>query len=249
MNRICCTGVLLFCLLLCACSQRIYVPPLLNNDISYQFKPMSSDSAKKSSYISGTLILGYAAAGIDDRLTIGQLNYSRALTFKNFNIAYGAYGFGGAYDNNTYITSNSYYFSSKSFLGLGARFSANYFTTSGNTDERFIGVEISYSKEFGDFLGYRRTIKNQPDFKSDDQSNLFTMGLTNEIITHNSNHSSLQYGARIFYGHTFNPTDLNNYNLFGVINSIYISYFAKFGNFCGVIDIGPSSQFTLGYKF
>ena len=71
-----------------SCNQHIYGPALYKTDINYQFKPMSSDSVKSANYVSGAVELG-SGVNLQDEILIGQINYNRANTYKNFNLSYG----------------------------------------------------------------------------------------------------------------------------------------------------------------
>jgi hypothetical protein len=80
------------------CSDHVYGPALHKSDISYMPKPMSMDSVKSATYVSGGLVLDFGN-NLSDQLTSGQLNISEAHTFKNFNLAYGAFTSLGNYSN------------------------------------------------------------------------------------------------------------------------------------------------------
>jgi hypothetical protein len=228
-------------LLLAACSINAYIPAQLNKDISYQPKPMSSDSVKTANYLSGSVFNG---AGADvtgnDQLIIGQLDYSRAHKFKNFDVAYGGYGFMGSIKNNSITVGDPYYFEHKSLYGFGARLSADYITTDDRTDFRS-GLSTSFSKELGDFSAFRTMVKDKQDFVSNDQSLLFSAGISNEFVMHNRKYPSFQYGGRVFFGHSFSrPTFLND---------IWISGFGQVGCFFGVAEIGAGTKLSFGYRF
>ncbi|WP_448699132.1 hypothetical protein ACFGVR_19450 [Mucilaginibacter sp. AW1-3] len=236
------------------CTQRIYLPALLHNDISYLPRPMATDTVKTSQYIAGGVTFAEGSASMNDNIFIGQLNYSGAHTFKYINIAYGAYGFGGSYSNNTYSPADGYYFSDKSFFGFGGRASANFFAPVGRADIRILGIELSYSKEFGDYLAYRRSVKNQPGFTIDDRSALFTGGLTTEVIWHGAKNYSNQFGFRVFIGKNFGgPTSSSNdYYDYHVYPSSYtssISYFLKIHRYLIVLEGGNGIQIKAAYQF
>jgi hypothetical protein len=82
-----------------------YVQALYHQDIAYQPKPASFDSVKSMTYISAGGAF-YTNTNYTDGLTSGQVNISQAYVFKNFNLAYGAFGVAGDY-SNSHNTDNS----------------------------------------------------------------------------------------------------------------------------------------------
>src|SRR5476651_2794738 len=96
-------------LLFSACTDRVYAPALYKTDIAYQYKPMSSDAVKNANYISGSLNVGNAV-NQSDATFIGRAGLGRANTFNNFNLAYGAYGFLGDYQNTSIQNNQLGYF-------------------------------------------------------------------------------------------------------------------------------------------
>ena len=84
---------LLSCLLLMVstCSNHTFAPALYHQDIAYQPKPASFDTAKTANYLSGGMNY-YTDQTWSDLMVSGQLNYSRGHVFKNANLAYGIFG-------------------------------------------------------------------------------------------------------------------------------------------------------------
>eukprot|EP01037_Dinobryon_pediforme_P016259 gene16259-16438_t len=150
-------------------------------DIAYQPKPASFDTVKIANYVSGGFN-AYSNTHLNDFLVSGQFNLSQGYVFKNFNLAYGAFG---------------------------GRFSANAFVSSGRTDFRFIGIEMAYSHEFGSYADYRQYLNTQPGTFVDPRTNLFTIGLTTEVYFHNRNDSGFQHGIRGFLGTTLGYNELS----------------------------------------
>jgi len=215
---------------------------------------MATDTTKTVQYLAGAVTFDNGAAGANDNVTIAQLNYSRAHTFDFINVAYGGYGFGGSYVNNTYTANDSYYFSHKSFFGLGGRASANFFIPTGRADIRLLGVEMSYSKEFGDYLAYRRLVRDQPGFTIDDRSALFTGGLTTEVIWHGAKNRSTQFGFRLFVGENFGRPQSQQQTGYGYdYQADYykfstLSYFLKIKRYYIVLEGSSGIQFKLAYQ-
>jgi hypothetical protein len=241
-----------------SCSH-IYEPALYHQDIVYQPKPTSFDTVKAANYISG----GFNAnsnSNYNDFLVSGQVNLSRGYVFNNFNLAFGAFGSFGQYESDQANKGAANYFTNKYFEVLGGRFSANAFVTSGRADIRFIGVEMSYSHEYGTYADFRRYLNTQAGNLVDPRTDLFTMGLTSEVIFHNVNDKSFQNGIRVFYGGTFGNNSLyrdpklaispfsfttaTGFNFFAKA-----SYFIQVRNYIGSVEIGNGFFLRFGYKF
>lgn len=245
-------------LLFTSCSH-IYEPALFHQDIVYQPKPTSFDTAKAANYISGGFNWN-SNSNFNDFLVSGQLNLSRAYVFNNFNLSYGAFGTFGQYQSDQSNKNAANYFTYKYFEALGGRFSANAFVTSGRADIRFIGVEIAYSHEYGTYAAYRRYLNAESGYLVDPRTDLLTMGLTSEIIFHNVNNKGFQNGIRLFLGGTFGYNNAYSSpdvspNIFGGITTdnfnIFpkVSYFIKVKNYIGTVEIGNGLFLRFGYKF
>jgi hypothetical protein len=241
--------------LLSSCSQ-VYTPALYHQDIAYLPKPTSFDKESTANYVSAGLGM-YSNSSLSDVVVSGQLNLSRAHTFNNFNVAYGAFGSLGDYQNGSDDKSKPNYFKSKFFGAVGGRFSANAFVNNGNVDFRFIGVEAAYSHEFGDYASFRRSVVGQPDVNVDPRTNLFSVGLTTEVLFHGQNSTDFQHGIRGFLGTTFgyNPINDSFYSedtaTERMFRNIYpkASYFVKFKDYFGTIEVGSAVFLRAGLKF
>src|SRR5476651_2636645 len=113
------TIIALVTLVCCSsCSQHFYAPALYNNDISYQPKPASFDSAKTATYIS--IGGGFTIINSDDGISLNEFNVSRAHVFNNTNLSYGAFGVIGSIDKSINPDEKDpYSFVSKNFAAVG----------------------------------------------------------------------------------------------------------------------------------
>jgi hypothetical protein len=179
----------------------LYGPALYRSDLAYLPKPLSSDSSHHANYVSAAIYSGSGAgpSNDDDVLTRGELNIGQGFTFSHFNVGYGVFGTLGDYSNYT-DPSGSSSFSSKFFGAAGGRFSADAFVTLGRVDIRFIGFEIAYSHEFGDYAVYRKEV-DVPYTYTNKRTDLTTLGGTSEVIWHSSD-PNIQFGLRLFMGNT-----------------------------------------------
>lgn len=230
MNKIYAITLLAAMIFLSACSDHFYAPALYNNNSSYQAKPMSTDSTKSANYITGGLGLG---SGIDlkDNTYIGQLSLDHANTFDNFNMAYGVFGFAGSYENTSIKQIEPQYFSTKFFAGLGGKASVNFFVPlNDKMDFRIIGIDLSYSNEFGDYADFRKSVRTVDGFHTDINNNLFSGGLTSEIAWRGRNNPEIHYAVKGYIGKTFGDHDFNDYTNSYYNNSEYnnLNYSASF---------------------
>jgi len=88
------------------------------------------------------------------------------------------------------------FFRKKYFGDFGAHLSANLFATSGRADIRYLGLEVAYSHEFGRFAQFRKMVLQDNTYAVDPRQDLFSLGLTSEIIF-NSETSSLDFASSL----------------------------------------------------
>ena len=247
--------LLAFTALLFASCAHVYSPALYHQDIVYQPKPTSFDTAKSANYISAGMNTNFA--NNFDGVLSGQLNLSRAHVFNNFNLAYGAFGEFGEFNNGGSIQKGQpNYFVNKYFGAVGGRASGNLFVTSGRADIRFIGFEVAYSHEYGSYADFRQSVKSLNNYYVDPRTDLFSVGLTSEVIFHTVNNDGFQHGIRVFLGTTLGHNDLEDtyYNYYGTMRlfrNIYpkASYFIKIKNYFGTFEIGDAIFIRFGLKF
>ncbi|MES2277040.1 MAG: hypothetical protein V4592_13510 [Bacteroidota bacterium] len=255
-------SVLLIAILCSSCNKHFYAPALYDNDISYQPKPASFDSAKSATYVS--LGEGFnQAVNLNNTVSFGEFDISEGHVFKNSNLSYGAFGFAGSIDNSNHQNElkDPHSFESKGFAGIGARASFNMFKAiEENVNFRYIGVEATYSKEYGDFAAYRREIQNLPDYSATTRTEMLTVGATSEILWHSPNSTSKQFAFRFFLGKTFGDYSYLKNNSSGIeVNNIPLyftaAYFMQIKHFWGAAELTrndisiPGVRIKVGYRF
>lgn len=235
-----------------SCSDHVYGPALHHSDIAYMPKPMSMDSTKSATYLSGGVVLDFSN-NLSDQLTSGQLNISEAHTFQNFNLAYGGFTSLGNYENYDLQKDNPHYFKNKFFGAVGGRLSGNFFiNTDSRTDFRIIGFEAVYSHEFGDYARFRKAVTGDPNFYTDTRTELFTGGLTSEIVFHGRKPNT-EMGFRAFVGKTFGNDNIynntnNNYVTYKTPTNVSFAYFLQLKQYFFVVEGGTYVQFRLGLR-
>jgi hypothetical protein len=162
-----------------SCTQHYYPSAMFQNDVQYMSKPYSEDSVRHGTYVSGTYMVELNSDNLDDSETAGLLNIYQSYTLKNpnLNISYGVLGFAGNYTGN-----NNQFGFDKSFYGLGANFSISPYINKGNVDWRIIGLDLVYTKEFGDYAAFRNRMPDTEDLTFYRKTNLFTFGLFTEAM-------------------------------------------------------------------
>jgi len=241
--------------ILTSCS-KVYTPALYHQDIAYQPKPASFDTAKSATYLSGGINF-YSNPNLADLVISSQFNLSRGYVFDHFNLAYGAFGVLGDYENGAINTGQPNYFSDKFFGAVGGRASVNAYVNSGRIDFRYIGMEVAYSHEFGDYANFRNAVNGQPDFFADTRTDLFSIGLTTEVIFHNVDNVGFQHGIRGFLGTTlgYNQLDdtyyVNETSSARLFRNIFpkASYFIKFKHYFGTFEVGSNIFLRFGLRF
>ena len=226
-------------------------PAFYNNDVSYQPKPIAADSIHHATYLSGSIIQGQGANS-NDVVNAGQLNLSMAFTTKHVNFSLGAFGALGSFTNKTVPDTQAYYFRNKSTGSGGGRASFNYYITSGKVDIRIIGIEATYSHEFGEYADFRKQVLGQPYYFTITRTDLFTYGASSEVAWYGRD-PSFQYAFRLFFGQT-NPGFTNfNPETFQFQTQKFaasLAYFMQIKNVFMIVDMNPNGgHFSMGYRF
>lgn len=235
----------------------LYGPAVFQSDIAYMPKPLSSDSTHHARYISAALIEGSGASPTNgnDEITRGEVSFGQGFTLPNFNAAYNVFGTLGSYSNVTDMTSNDrFYFNNKAFGAYGGRISANTYITSGRVDIRFIGFEMAFSHEFGQYADYRKSVTDSAYFYTNSKTTLVTLGGTSEVVWH-SHDPYIQFGLRVFVGRSLGD---NRYLNQGVTESYYngylhtssLAYFMQIHQYFFVGELNATGgQFRIGFRF
>jgi hypothetical protein len=246
-----------------SCSH-VYTPALYHHNIAYQPKPSSFDTVKSANYISAAY---NASSNINanDFQESAQVNLSRGYIFNHVNLAFGLFGVLGDYENSAINPGDANYFTGKFFGAIGGRASVNLFSTSlsKRSEYRYLGIEAAYSHEFGAYASFRQYLNNQPGYYVDPRTNLFTIGLTTEILVRSEN-KKIQQSFRLFFGADagYNKLDKTYYNnkkvptntfpqLFNLgFMDVYpkASYYIKFKNYFATIET-DGLFLRLGYRF
>jgi len=142
-------------LLLTSCgSNRVYTTASYGSLKTYTEKQHYTDKKTTETYVSGNISFGrhmQDGGTFDDTKTIASFNVHRATTGSFYNYYYGlgasfgTYRFKEGYDS--LIEKNE----KKNFYNINLRTGVNYTYTRPKIDYRFIGLELAYNNEFGDY--------------------------------------------------------------------------------------------------
>ena len=242
-------------LLLSSCSH-YYAPVLYRNSAFYQPKPLSGDSAKSATYITGGLGAS-TGTNLNDNIYMGQLSLDEAHTFDNFNLSYGVFGYAGTYQNTSLQTTDAGYFNSKAFLGYGGKFSADFFTKMENIDFRLLGVEFLYSNETGEYADYRNAVKANSNIYSDPNNSVFSGALTSEVAWKGKRNPDVQYSVRGYLGTTFGNHTYSNGTTTSQLDennnkiNVGASFFVQIKKYCITFERQNIANVNLrfGYRF
>ena len=190
--------------------------------------------------------------------SVAKLNAAdvRAFMAANNNTEEMIFAVFGDYENGSKDSSDPNHFSDKFFGAVGGRISGNLYTNMGRVDFRFIGFEAAYSHEFGDYADFRKSINKQGGYYVDPRTDLFSIGLTTEVIFHNQGDNGFQHGIRGFLGGTFGHYDVDYQTTLVASNSKFFhelypkaSYFIKYKKYFGSLEIGNGVFVRVGLQF
>jgi hypothetical protein len=235
--------IILAALLLSGCLAHrmgMYLSPLDSQTNPYHTMPFHSDSLKTAIYAS---ILYSAGAANDkgwDWVHAGQANIYRAHNLGNFQAYYGlnfsvgnyhvSEFYNSHYKNNGgfiigdvpidtfyHIPSNTYYFGS---YGLSA--GINGVKSQGHREWRYLGVEITMQKEFGDYYPFRQKLVDSAANMIFKNNLTGTIGIYTDALWSNRYHT--QYGLKFALNMLVNSR--NDYTIQNSYSIFPITYFS-----------------------
>lgn len=259
-------------LLLSSCARWINPAFTGSSNIDYLPRPIYNENKKSSRlYVSGTL--NYSENGdASGKTNLAMLNIHRGHTFKHFNFAYGFFGAiggikyndrGNFYKNDPPIESFS-----KNILGYGFRSTVGFQTISLNkeTNFRLLNLEMAFSSEQGAFKDFRNSLYNggkitkSRDVYVSNLSNIFTAGVSTEVIKNNFFHiKNFEASLRFFVG--ISPKLNDSYKNISESEShrvyseefIILSSMLKYNHLFSTVQMGGDrnfgAKFAIGYTF
>lgn len=184
---------------------------------------------------------------------MGQISLSRAHQLQKLNFAYGIDAYSGAYRNKFLEQGDADHFESKSISGLHLKTSINTFKSVSQLELRLIGLELAYSKEFGDFSRFRSDIPGRENFYSLPKTGLFSAGLSSELLWRRTRS---RYGFKLNLINTFGSLDYQGYDHTGMnggkarsLNSTIALYFHQKHFFIILEGLDQSGRLNFGFSF
>ena len=199
-------------LVVCICGScgvdRIYTSGSYGALKSYRAKPAYHEQNDQATYISAAIKNGkhrQTNPESDDKKTLFTLSAHRAVTKKHWNyyygldLSYGSYRFNEGYLDVVVPDSSSDFFGFTGFGGI------NYTLSRPKIDYRILGLEFSYTHEFGSYQDALSVLRNQTASDSNvlvfNRRNLPAFNLYSELLFKLNRDNSLGiefYGGEVF---------------------------------------------------
>ncbi|NCD69478.1 hypothetical protein [Mucilaginibacter agri] len=179
-------------LMFSSCAKHYFPSAMFQNDVQYMTKPHSSDSVRHGTYASGAFIGNFNMGNISESGDAGLLNVYQSYTLKDpkLSISYGVLGFAGNYYGHQENNPDGF---DKSFYGFGTNFSISPYIIGDKIDWHLIGLDLVYTKEFGDYAAFRQRGINTENYTFYRKTDLFTYGIFTEALAKVSPKVSLAF--------------------------------------------------------
>ena len=190
-----------------------------------------------------------------DVINLGQLSYSRGHRYKNINYAYGADIFAGAFYNRSLGKSDPNYFKSKSVQGYELKSSINVFHSYRTREFRYLGLDLAYSKENGDFAKFRQVMPTTKYVYIIPATGLFSAAINSEMVWTEPFWKITRYSLRFSLKQTFGDLRYNEMgndsysrnSITGLTASA--AGYAEIKNIFFIMEAGAGGRINIGYKF
>ncbi len=177
-----------------------YVSPVNGNSEGYHPLPMRQDTARTAIYAGGSFLTGRANDQGNDRVTGGRASVYVAQHQGMLQWYYGLNATLGSYQLNKWDTGGQYllpgslyqppvtarqlaaYSGPHTFGAAGFSGGINGVIPMGQGEWRFLGIETSLNREFGDYLHFRRKLPDSLASYIVRQSFFGTFGLSTELV-------------------------------------------------------------------
>lgn len=225
-------------------------PALIAGNLKYLPRPLESDSVSSKTYITTNYIRFDELNENDISGGGGELSISRAHVFKNFNIAYGGSVSNGKITYKTFDNLGKFVSKNKtSFSAILLQTSIQGVIADGDSEYRYLGLDLGYSKELGDYKIIRNKLKGDESYTVIPNTGLFTAGFSTEV-TIRKNHlvGSLRVSIGRNFGNllAFKGPEISKPSR--VVGSFAI--FARYKEIFAVVDYGTNfGRIGLGFSF
>lgn len=192
--------ILTMTLLLTSCgANRVYTTATYGSIKSYTEKQHYTDKKTSETYVSGDLSFGshmQEDGAFDDTKTIASFNVHRNTTGSFYNYYYGLGASIGTYRFKEAYLDLIGKDEKKSFYTINLKTGVNYTYTRPKIDYRFIGLELAYNNEFGDYQKKLSNLEkvNDPNLIIVNQKSMFTYQLYSEYAFKFSTEKALTFG-------------------------------------------------------
>ena len=189
-----------------SCIERSFLQsPLQGNTFTYHTMPVASDSVRSSIYVNGALSLGSMNDRLRDNLYSFQAGLHRSHALHALRMNYGATMAVGSYN----LSPNSYYnylpagtpaVTGGTFFGAGGLYGGiSAARRMGRRGEwRYIGMESSLFREFGDYYTFRKNLPDSAADEIDRKHYIGSLGITTEFVF--KGRSGTKFGIKLAAG-------------------------------------------------
>ncbi|HVB02838.1 MAG TPA: hypothetical protein VNE41_03875 [Chitinophagaceae bacterium] len=181
----------------CVYQKAYYINPMFGRTNPYIAKPLLSDFVKSANYGELTYSAGNNNFLFNDQVNAldAQFYHTNQVNLFHFyyggNLSLGNYrvsSYSNSYESTgidtAYLNAHSGY---KFFGNLGIQGGADFTLPLGKSEWRFIGVDISVNREFGQYLNFRRSLKDTMVSGVTRSAFLATLGISSEMTFHLKN--------------------------------------------------------------
>lgn len=174
--------------------------PMHTNSNGYKAIPLHSEEVKSATYATGVLTSGFSNSGLRD-FNLGFIgSIHRSHNFGRFQAFYGATGAVGNYHLNRdyllgrYDSLYNYNGSNKVYGAWGFNGGINYVLPLRNGSEwRVLGTAVSWTREFGDYLSFRKNVPDDAVNAVDRHRDFTTLAFNSEFVFRVRKKGSLGY--------------------------------------------------------
>jgi len=247
-----------------------YQNPVQANIGTYHAVPVASDSVKSAFYLSSSISLGGMNENLRDNVLSLQLGTHRSHVLNRMRLYYGASAAVGSYNVKRYSSYgyDTYYLDTVSInRKAGTKFWGAYGAYGGISasapmgrrgEWRYIGVEGSIFREFGEYRDFRKELPNRAATTIDKKNYMGSLGINTELIF--KGRSRKEFGMKFAFGSYLRTlqysTDSSGYS-YGTHDNLF--YFSNAYHFTrdktttyvqlNIATHAANVQFGVNYRF
>lgn len=205
------------CLLLTGCyvnRKFYYESPLTANTSYYYTRPKLYDSVTSAYYANVSIYSGFANDYKSDMVNYSSYLLYKAGNIKSFQYYYGLNFLFGDYQHSSfdssYFVNNVNPFNGddrkNKFYAFGLHGGISYTVSTPRTEWRAIGLDYSFTREYGNYLKFRNSLKDDITDGNIKDNYLHTLGINTEVI---AKRTKSDFGFKTGFGYILNDAYLH----------------------------------------